>query len=50
METFLFSTLAPDIEDMIAKSILRKLEAPGAIDNVPFADNKIRLLEIFVDS
>jgi len=25
------------------------LEAPGAIDNVPFADNKIRLLEIDVN-
>ena len=40
--------ISPELE--IAKSILRKLEAPGAIDNVPFADNKIRLLEIFVDS
>ncbi len=40
--------ISPELE--IAKSILRKLEAPGAIDNVPFADNKIRLLEIFVDN
>ena len=40
--------ISPELE--IAKSILRKLEAPGAIDNVPFADNKIRLLEILVDS
>ena len=39
--------ISPELE--IAKSILRKLEAPGAIDNVPFADNKIRLLEILVD-
>jgi len=39
--------ISPEIE--IAKSILRKLEAPGAIDNVPFADNKIRLLEILID-
>ncbi len=39
--------ISPEIE--IAKSIQRKLEAPGAIDNVPFADNKIRLLEISID-
>ena len=38
--------ISPEIE--IAKSIQRKLEAPGALDNVPFADNKIRLLEILV--
>ena len=24
------------------------LEAPGALDSVPFADNKIRLLEILI--
>ena len=39
--------ISPEIE--IAKSIHRKLESPGATDNVPFADNNIRLLEIFVD-
>ena len=39
--------ISPEIE--IAKSIQRKLEAPGALDNVPFADNKIRLLEILID-
>ena len=39
--------ISPEVE--IAKSIQRKLEAPGAQDNVPFADNKIRLLEIDVD-
>ena len=39
--------ISPEIE--IAKSILRKLEAPGALDNVPFADNKIRLLEIDIN-
>ena len=39
--------ISPEVE--IAKSIQRKLEAPGAIDNVPFADNKIRLLEIDVN-
>ncbi len=39
--------ISPEVE--IAKSIQRKLEAPGAIDNVPFADNKIRLLEIDIN-
>jgi len=39
--------ISPEIE--IAKSLLRKLEAPGALDNVPFADNKIRLLEILIN-
>ena len=39
--------ISPEVE--IAKSIQRKLEAPGALDNVPFAENKIRLLEIDVD-
>ena len=39
--------ISPEIE--IAKSIHRKLESPGASDNVPFANNNIRLLEILVD-
>ncbi len=39
--------ISPEVE--IAKSIQRKLEAPGALDNVPFANNKIRLLEIDVN-
>ena len=39
--------ISPEIE--IAKSIQRKLEAPGALDNVPFANNKIRLLEILIN-
>ena len=38
--------ISPEIE--IAKSIQRKLEAPGALDNVNFAQNKIRLLEILI--
>ncbi len=38
--------ISPEIE--IAKSIQRKLEAPGALDSVPFADNRIRLLEILI--
>ena len=39
--------ISPELE--IAKSLQRKLEAPGALDNVPFAENKIRLLEILID-
>ena len=39
--------ISPEIE--IAKSLQRKLEAPGALDNVPFANNRIRLLEILVN-
>ena len=39
--------ISPELE--IAKSIQRKLEAPGALDSVPFANNKIRLLEIFIN-
>ncbi len=39
--------ISPELE--IAKSIQRKLEAPGALDSVPFADNKIRLLEIRIN-
>ena len=38
--------ISPEIE--IAKSVQRKLEAPGALDNIPFAENKIRLLEILI--
>ena len=40
--------ISPEIE--IAKSIQRKLEAPGALDSVPFAENKIRLLEILINN
>ena len=39
--------ISPEIE--IAKSIQRKLEAPGALDSIPFANNKIRLLEILIN-
>ena len=39
--------ISPELE--IAKSLQRKLEAPGALANVPFAENKIRLLEISVN-
>jgi trk system potassium uptake protein len=40
--------ISPELE--IAKSLQRKLEAPGALDNVPFANNKIRLLEILINN
>jgi len=39
--------ISPEIE--VAKSLFRKLEAPGALDNVPFADDKIKVLEISVE-
>jgi len=39
--------ISPELE--IAKSIQRKLEAPGSLDSVPFADNRIRLLEILIN-
>ncbi len=38
--------ISPEIE--IAKSIQRKLEAPGALDSVPFSENNIKLLEILI--
>ena len=40
--------ISPEIE--IARSIQRKLEAPGALDSVPFANNQIRLLEILIQN
>tara|TARA_A100001011_G_scaffold390914_1_gene475291 strand:- start:17 stop:1390 length:1374 start_codon:yes stop_codon:yes gene_type:complete len=36
-------------ESEVAKSLYRKLEAPGALDNVPFAGDKIKVLEISVE-
>ena len=39
--------ISPEIE--IANSIQRKLESPGALDSVLFAENKIRLLEILIN-
>ena len=35
--------ISPELE--IAKSLQRKLDAPGALDNIPSAENKIVLLE-----
>ena len=39
--------ISPEIE--VAKSLFRKLEAPGALDNAPFANDKIKVLEISVE-
>ena len=39
--------ISPEVE--VAKSLFRKLEAPGALDNVPFAHDKIKVLEILVN-
>jgi len=39
--------ISPEYE--VAKSLYRKLEAPGAIDSIPFADDLVRLLEIQID-
>ena len=39
--------ISPERE--VAKSLYRKLEAPGALDNVPFVKDKVKLLEILVE-
>ena len=39
--------ISPELE--VAKSLQRKLEAPGALDSVPFADGKVKVLEINID-
>ena len=39
--------ISPEIE--VAKSLFRRLEAPGALDNVPFANDKVKMLEISVE-
>ncbi len=36
-------------EKEVAKSLFRRLEAPGALDNVPFASNKVKMLEIAIE-
>ena len=36
--------ISPELE--VAKSLQRKLDAPGALDAVPFVNNKIKVLEI----
>ena len=39
--------ISPELE--VAKSLQRKLDAPGALDSVPFAGGKIKVLEIYID-
>ena len=39
--------ISPELE--VAKSLQRKLDAPGALDSVPFANGKIKVLEIYID-
>ena len=38
--------ISPELE--VAKSLQRKLEAPGALDSVPFADGKIKVLRNYI--
>tara|TARA_B100000579_G_scaffold431239_1_gene445960 strand:+ start:602 stop:1969 length:1368 start_codon:yes stop_codon:yes gene_type:complete len=40
--------ISPERE--VAKSLFRKLEAPGALDNVPFVKDKVKLLEILIEN
>ena len=39
--------ISPELE--VAKSLQRKLEAPGTLENVPFAKDKIKMLKIAID-
>ncbi len=39
--------ISPELE--VAKSLQRKLDAPGALDSVPFANGKVKVLEIDID-
>ena len=40
--------ISPERE--VAKTLYRKLEAPGALDNVPFVKDKVKLLEILIEN
>tara|TARA_Y100001970_G_scaffold74718_1_gene94706 strand:+ start:3175 stop:4542 length:1368 start_codon:yes stop_codon:yes gene_type:complete len=40
--------ISPERE--VAKTLYRKLEAPGALDNVPFVKDKVKLLEIIIEN
>ena len=35
--------ISPEIE--VAKSLYRRLEAPGALDNVPFGNDRVKFLK-----
>ncbi len=39
--------ISPELE--VAKSLQRKLDAPGALDSMPFASGKIKVLEIDIE-
>ena len=39
--------ISPELE--VAKSLYRRLEAPGALDNVLFGNNKVKMLEISIE-
>jgi len=39
--------ISPELE--VAKSLFRRLEAPGALDNVPFGNDKVKMLEISIE-
>jgi len=39
--------ISPELE--VAKSLQRKLDAPGALDSVPFASGKVKVLEINIE-
>ena len=39
--------ISPEIE--VAKSLYRRLEAPGALDSVPFGNGKVKMLEISIE-
>ena len=39
--------ISPELE--VAKSLYRRLEAPGALDNVPFGNDKVKMLEISIE-
>jgi len=39
--------ISPEME--VAKSLYRRLEAPGTLDCVPFANNKVKMLEISIE-
>ena len=39
--------ISPEIE--VARSLYRRLEAPGTLDNVPFGNGKVKMLEISIE-
>ncbi|MAW17115.1 MAG: Trk system potassium transporter TrkA [Pelagibacteraceae bacterium] len=39
--------ISPELE--VAKSLYRRLEAPGSLDNVPFGNGKVKMLEISIE-